>query len=346
MPKTTVTFGEIMLRLSAPGSARLFQTPELVATFGGGEANVAVSLAGFGLPVSFVTILPEHNPLADAAIADLRKHGVDTSRIVRGTGRMGIYFLEVGANQRPSKVVYDRQGSSIALACRGSIDWKVAFEGASWFHITGITPALSECAAAASLEAVQQARVMGLTVSCDLNYRKNLWKWGQPPPKVMCELVRLIDVAIANEEDIQNSLGIEAADHVDVHAGALDPACYESLTNCVLKQFPNLQMIAVTMRESISASRNRWSACLNTGKEFLVSHVYDITDIVDRVGTGDSFAAGLIYGIQNLSCERETLEFAVAASCLKHSIPGDYNRVSVSDVTELLRNGGSGRVQR
>jgi 2-dehydro-3-deoxygluconokinase len=344
MSKTTITFGEIMLRLSAPGSERLFQSPELVATFGGGEANVAVSLAGFGLPVSFVTVLPEQNPIADAAIADLRRHGVDTSRIVRGPGRMGIYFLEVGANQRPSKVVYDRQESSIAIARRDSIDWERTFAGAGWFHVTGITPALSEGAAAITLDAVKRARTADLTVSCDLNYRKNLWKWGRPPSKVMCELVREIDVAIANEEDIQNSLGIQAA--INVHAGALDPACYESLTNSVLNQYPNLKMIAVTMRESISANRNRWSACLNTGKEFLVSQVYDITDIVDRVGAGDSFAAGLIYGLRSLKGERETLEFAVAASCWKHSVPGDYNRVSVSELTDLLRNGGSGRVQR
>src|SRR5215475_7108768 len=311
MTKTTVAFGEIMLRLSPPGFERLLQTPELVATFGGGEANVAVSLAAFGLPVSFVTVLPAQNPLADAAIADLRKHGVDTSRIVHGPGRMGIYFLEAGANQRPSKVVYDRQGSSIAIAAGNSIDWKRTFAGAGWFHVTGITPALSESAAALTLEAVKRARAADLTVSCDLNYRKNLWKWGQPPSKVMSELVRHIDIAIANEEDIQNALGIQAA--VNVHAGALDPACYESLTNTVLNQYPNLKMIAVTMRESISANRNRWSACLNTGKEFLVSRVYDISNIVDRVGAGDSFAAGLIYGLQSLRGERDILEFAVAA---------------------------------
>jgi len=257
---------------------------------------------------------------------------------------MGIYFLEPGANQRPSKVVYDRHGSSIALACRGRVDWQNTFAGAGWFHVTGITPAISECAAALTLEAVQHARAAGLTISCDLNYRKNLWNWGQSPAKVMCELMRAVDIAIANEEDIQKSLGIEAA--VDVHNGVLDPACYESLTNTVLRQYPNLKMIAVTMRESVSASRNRWSACLNTGKEFLVGRVYDITHIVDRVGAGDSFAAGLIYGLHSLGGERETLEFAVAASCLKHSIPGDYNRVSVSEVTDLLRNGGSGRVQR
>lgn len=344
MTKTTITFGEIMLRLAAPGSERLLQTPELAATFGGGEANVAVSLACFGVPVSFVTVLPEKNPIAEAAIADLRSHGVDTSRIVRERGRMGIYFLEAGANQRPSKVVYDREGSAIAIARRDSIDWEQTFADAGWFHVTGITPAISESAAALTMEAVTRARAADLVVSCDLNYRKNLWKWGQPPSKVMCELVRLIDIAIANEEDIQNCLGLQAT--VNVHAGALDPACYESLTNIVLNQYPNLRMIAVTMRESISANRNRWSACLNTGKEFLVSQVYDITDIVDRVGAGDSFAAGLIYGLQSHRAEREILEFAVAASCLKHSIPGDYNRVSISEVTELLRNGGSGRVQR
>jgi 2-dehydro-3-deoxygluconokinase len=344
MSKTTITFGEIMLRLSAPGSERLFQRPELAATFGGAEANVAISLAGFGLPVSFVTVLPEQNPIADAAIADLRRHGVDTSRIVRGPGRMGIYFLETGANQRPSRVVYDREGSSIAIARRDGIDWERTFAGAGWFHVTGITPALSEGAAVLTLDAVKRARAADLTVSCDFNYRKNLWKWGRPPSKVMAELVREIDIAIANEEDIQNALGIQAA--VNVHAGALDPTCYESLTNSVLNQYPNLKMIAVTMRESISANHNRWSACLNTRKEFLLSQVYDITDIVDRVGAGDSFAAGLIYGLHSLKGEREILEFAVAASCWKHSIPGDCNRVSVSEVTDLLRNGSSGRVQR
>jgi len=344
MSKTTITFGEIMLRLSAPGSERLFQSPNLMATFGGGEANVAVSLAGFGLPVSFVTVLPEGNPIAEAAIADLRGHGVDTSRIVRGPGRMGVYFLDPGANQRPSRVVYDREGGSIAIAPRNSIDWEHTFAGADWFHVTGITPALSEGAAALTLDAVTRAHAADLTVSCDLNYRKNLWKWGQPPSKVMSEVVRSIDIAIANEEDIQRTLGIEVP--VNVHSGTLDSSCYESLTNNVLDQYSNLKMIAVTMRESVSASYNRWSACLNTRTEFLRSQVYNITDIVDRVGAGDSFAAGLIYGLHNLKDDREILEFAVAASCLKHSIPGDYNRISVGEVTDLLCNGGSGRVQR
>jgi len=344
MSKTTITFGEIMLRLSAPCSERLFQSPNLMATFGGGEANVAVSLAGFGLPVSFVTVLPERNPIADEAIADLRGHGVDTSRVVRGPGRMGVYFLEPGANQRPSKVVYDREGSAIAIAPPNAIDWERTFAAAGWFHVTGITPALSESAAALTLDAVKRAHAAHLTVSCDLNYRKNLWKWGQPPSKVMSEVVRSIDIAIANEEDIQKALAIEAP--VNVHSGTLDSSCYESLTSIVLDQYPNLKMIAVTMRESVSASHNRWSACLNTRKEFLRSQVYDITDIVDRVGAGDSFAAGLIYGLQNFKDHREILEFAVAASCLKHSIPGDYNRISVGEVNDLLCNGGSGRVQR
>ena len=342
--KRTVTFGEIMLRLAAPGSERLLQTPQLVATFGGGEANVAVSLATLGLPAAFVTVLPEQNPLADAAIADLRKHGVDTARIIRGPGRMGVYFLEAGANQRSSKVVYDREGSAIAVAPPSSMDWKTALANADWFHVTGITPAISESASELTFEAVRHAQARGVTVSCDLNYRKNLWKWGQPAPRVMRELLKHVDIAIANEEDIQQSLGMKAG--ADVHAGSLDPACYESLTNAVLNQYPNLKALAVTMRESRSASHNRWSACLNTRDKFLVSRVYEITDIVDRVGSGDSFAAGLIYGMQELGGDQEGLEFAVAASCLKHSIPGDYNRVSVAEVNHLLCHGGSGRVQR
>jgi 2-dehydro-3-deoxygluconokinase len=344
MQKTTVTFGELMLRLASPGYERLLQSPVLEATFGGGEANVAVSLAAFGLPAALTTVLPEQNPLADAAVAELRRAGVDTSRIIRGSGRMGIYFLETGANQRPSRVVYDRAGSSLAIAVQSQVDWARALDAAGWFHITGITPAISESAAALSLKAVQQAQALGIAVSCDLNYRKNLWKWGQPAPSVMRTLMQHVDIAIANEEDIHNALGMGAV--ADVHAGTLDPACYESLTNAVLQQFPNLKAIAVTMRESRSASHNRWSACLNTREEFLLSRVYDITDIVDRVGAGDSFAAGLIYGIQTTGIGRDALEFATAASCLKHSIPGDYNRVSLEEVHHLLSNGGSGRVQR
>jgi 2-dehydro-3-deoxygluconokinase len=282
--------------------------------------------------------------VADAAIADLRGRGVDTSRIVRGKGRMGIYYLEAGANQRPSKVVYDRESSAIALAKPGDIDWDAALEGAGWFHITGITPAISASAAALSLEAVQKARAKGIAVSCDLNYRKNLWKWGKAAVEVMRELIRFVDIAIANEEDVQMALGIQAA--VDVHSGELDLGQYRKLSDKVLAEHTNLRGIAITLRESRSASHNGWSACWNDGKEFLASRHYEITHIVDRVGGGDAFAGGLIYGLMALPAPLDALEFAVAASCLKHSIPGDFNRFTVDEVNALLRGGGSGRVQR
>ena len=343
MTKPIVSFGEIMLRLAPPGFERFLQTPRFDATFGGGEANVAVALAGFGQPAVYVTALPE-NPIAQAAIAELRRFGVDTSKIVRRKGRVGIYYLEAGANQRPSKVIYDRDNSSIALAKPGEFDWDAIFEGAGWFHISGITPALSESAAALSLESLRKARGKGVTVSCDLNYRKNLWKWGRPAGDVMRELMPFVDVAIANEEDVQMSIGIQA--DVDVHSGALDRGQYEKLSAKVLAAFPNLKSVAITLRESHSASRNGWSACLNNRQEFLVSRAYDVTHIVDRVGAGDSFAAGLIYGMLQLPKHREALEFAVAASCLKHSIPGDFNRTTVDEVNGLLKGGGSGRVQR
>lgn len=343
MPTRVVTFGEIMLRLAPPGFERLLQTSQFQATFGGGEANVAVSLAAFGIPAAFVTALPE-NAIADAAIAEIRRFGVDTSLIIRRKGRVGIYFLEAGANQRASKVVYDRDYSSIALAQPGEIEWNKVFDGAGWFHLTGITPALSQSAAALSLEAVRTAREKDLTVSCDLNYRKNLWKWGKPPDEIMREIVRNVDIAIANEEDVQKALGIQA--EVDVESGKLDRSQYEKLTARVLGEFPNLKAIAITLRESHSASHNGWSACLNDRERFLVSRKYEITHIVDRVGGGDSFAAGLIYGMLSLKDHQEALEFAVATSALKHSIIGDFNRVSVEEVKSLLRGGGSGRVQR
>lgn len=343
MTKPIVSFGEIMLRLAPPGLERFLQTPRFDATFGGGEANVAVALASLGQPAVYVTALPE-NPIAQAAIAELRRFGVDTSKIVRRQGRVGIYYLEAGANQRPSKVIYDRDNSSIALARPGEFDWDAIFEGAGWFHISGITPALSESAAALSLESVRKAREKGVTVSCDLNYRKNLWKWGRAASDVMRELMPFVDVAIANEEDVQMSLGIQAA--VDVHSGALDRGQYEKLTTDLLAAYPNLQAVAITLRESHSASSNGWSACLNNRREFLLSRAYDVTHIVDRVGAGDSFAAGLIYGMLRLPAHQEALEFAVAASCLKHSIPGDFNRTTVEEVNGLLKGGGSGRVQR
>jgi 2-dehydro-3-deoxygluconokinase len=342
--KTTVTFGEIMLRLAPPGFERFLQSPRFDATFGGGEANVAVSLASLGLPASYVTVAPEKNPIAEALIAELRRFGVDTSGIVRGKGRVGIYYLEAGANQRPSKVVYDRDHSAIALAKPGDINWGSVFRDAGWFHITGITPAISGSAAELALESVSKAREKGITVSCDLNYRKNLWKWGQTAADVMRELMKYVDIAIANEEDVQMALGIQA--EVDVHSGQLDRAQYQKLTGKVLTEFPGLKAIAITLRESKSASHNGWSACMNDRKEFLVSRQYEITHIVDRVGSGDSFAAGLIYGFQKLANHGEALEFAVAASCLKHSISGDFNRVTVEEIEALLKGAGSGRVQR
>jgi 2-dehydro-3-deoxygluconokinase len=343
MSDRIVTFGEIMLRLAPPGLERFLQSPQFVATFGGGEANVAAALAQFGLPATYVTVLPR-NPIADAAVGELRRLGVDTSQIVRGKGRLGIYYLEAGANQRPSKVVYDREGAAIAIAKPGDIDWNAVFDGAGWFHVTGITPAISSTAADLSLEAAAAAHARGLTVSCDLNYRKNLWKWGKPAAEVMRALVQYVDIAIANEEDVQMALGIHA--DVDVHSGELDRTQYEKLTAKVLAEFANLKAIAITLRESRSASHNGWSACLNNRSEFLVSRHFDITHIVDRVGGGDAFAAGLIYGKLKLATDRDALEFAVAASCLKHSIMGDFNRVTVDEVNALVKGGGSGRVQR
>ena len=339
-----VTFGEIMLRLAPPGFERFLQSPQFVATFGGGEANVAVALANFGLPVSYVSVLPRENPIADAAIGELRRFGVKTSKIVRAPGRMGIYFLEAGANQRPSKVVYDREYSAISLAKPGAIPWDNIFAGAKWFHITGITPAISDSLSALTLEGARHAQAAGVMVSCDLNYRKNLWKWGAAAKEVMPALTRHVDIVIANEEDVQMALGIQS--DADVDAGKLDPAQYEALTAKVLTAYPNVRAIAITLRESHSASHNGWSACFNDREQFLLSRQYEITHIVDRVGGGDSFAAGLIYGILELPTRQEAIEFAVAASCLKHSTPGDFNRTTVAEVNALLKDGGSGRVQR
>jgi 2-dehydro-3-deoxygluconokinase len=343
MSTLVVTFGEIMLRLAPPGFERFLQSPQFLATFGGGEANVAVAVSGFGLPARYVTVLPA-NPITDAFVGEMRRFGVDADQIVRGKGRFGIYFVEPGANQRPSKVIYDREGSSIAAAKPGAIDWSKALAGGTWFHITGITPAISEGAAQLAIESVKAARAQGLKVSCDLNFRKNLWKWGKTAAEVMPELFRYVDVGIANEEDCQMTLGLKL--DVDVHSGALDREQYRKLTDMVLEKYPNLEAIAVTLRESHSASHNGWAACLNNRKEFLVSKHYDITHIVDRVGGGDCFAGGLIYGLNALGSHQEALEFAVAASCLKHSIPGDFNRFTADEVHALIKGGGSGRVQR
>lgn len=338
-----VTFGEIMLRLKSPYGERLLQSDKLEATFGGGEANVAVSCANFGMDSSYVTVLPE-NDIAQACVRQLRGFGVDVKDIHYGKGRMGIYFLEPGAVQRPSKVIYDREYSAISLAKPKEINWKKAFEGASWFHITGITPALNKNSAAVTLEAVKAAKAMNLTVSIDLNYRGNLWKYGSEASEIMPGIVKYIDVCIANEEDVQKSLGIHNDE--DVTKGALDETKYKELSDKVLRQYPNIKLIAITLRESINANINRWGACLNNGKEFYVSRKYEITDIVDRVGGGDSFAAGMIYGLNAYSNIKEALEFAVAASCLKHTIYGDFSRFTVPEVEKLMKGDGSGRVQR
>ena len=338
-----LTFGEIMLRLKAPGHERLMQTPNLEATFGGGEANVAVSLANYGMDALFLSFLP-NNAVADACIGELRRFNVDTSRIIRKDGRVGIYYLEAGANQLPSKVIYDRAYSSISLAGPGDVDWNKAFDGVGWMHISGITPAISESLMELSIESVKEAKTRNIVVSCDLNYRKNLWKYGKNAQEVMSEMASFCDVLIANEEDVQKSLGISI--DVDVESGKIDSSKYEKLSQKVLESYPNVKKIAITLRESKSADTNGWSACLNDREAFLVSKHYDIHDIVDRVGGGDSFAAGLIYGLSHYDSDREALEFAAAASCLKHSILGDFNRVSTEDVEKLMKGDGSGRVQR
>lgn len=338
-----VTFGEIMLRLKSPGNELLFQSPAFEATFGGGEANVAVALANYGLDAAFVSALPA-NDVGEAAVRELRGFGVDTRHVRRAGDRVGIYFLETGANQRPSKVVYDRAHSSIAEAGPGDFDWAAIFGGARWFHITGITPALSQSAADLSFEAVKAAKAAGVTVSCDFNFRGKLWKYGKSAPEVMGELVKHVDVGIANEEDCQKSLGISV--DVEVESGQLELQKYEALSAKVLETYPDMSAIAITLRESMSADRNGWSACLRDSGGFRSSRRYDITDIVDRVGGGDSFASALIYGLEKYEDRQQSLEFAVAASCLKHSIQGDFNRVRVGDVEKLMSGDASGRVQR
>ncbi|MBQ4156806.1 MAG: sugar kinase, partial [Clostridia bacterium] len=272
--------------------------------------------------------------------------GVDTKDIVKAPGRMGIYFLETGAVQRPSKVIYDREGSTISKAKVGDIDWKKAFDGATWFHITGITPAISESAKDLAIESVKAAKEMGLTVSCDLNYRKNLWKYGKTASEVMPEIVKYVDVIVANEEDVQKALGISSESAKSVDEGEINTEVYENIAKSVMATYENVKKIAITLRESKSANHNDWSACLYNGKEFILSRKYQITHIVDRVGGGDSFSGGLIYGLNTYEDDKTALEFAVAASCLKHTIPGDYNRVSVKEVESLMKGSGSGRVQR
>lgn len=338
-----ITLGEILLRLKAPGYERLFQSPLLEATFGGAEANVAVSLAQFGVDVRFVSAVPA-TAIGDACIAELCRFGIDTSFVRRQGERLGVYFLENGANQRASKVTYDRAGSAIALAQPNDFPWDDIFAGGDWFHVSGVTPAISAQAAEIALAAAGAARAKGLTVSCDYNYRKNLWRYGKSAPDVMRKLVALAHIGIANEEDCQKALGIES--DADVHRGKLAEETYGVLAARVLEAFPNLERQAITLRESHSADRNGWSAVLATRSGCIRSKSYQIDDIVDRVGAGDAFAAGLIYGLRSFTDDQRALEFATAASCLKHSIPGDFNRVTVAEVEALMLGDASGRVQR
>lgn len=345
MSMRIVTFGEIMLRLKSPDYERLFQSGTLEATFGGGEANVAVSLANYGMNVSYVTVLPRSG-LAAACERELRGFGVDVSHIVHTDGRMGIYFLEGGSCQRGSEIIYDRAGSCMAMACPGDINWNEVFRDAGWFHFTGITPAISLTAADLTREAVEAAKALGIHVSCDLNHRKNLWNYGKDAKEVMRGLAGYVDTVAANEEDIQKSLEISLADTGDVEAGEINAGRYQALAQEVMRRYPNMRRVVVTLRESKSANHNDWSACLCSKDGFFVSRKYPITHIVDRVGGGDSFAGGLIYGLHRYGDERTALEFAVAASCLKHTISGDYNRVGVEEVEALMKGSGTGRVQR
>jgi 2-dehydro-3-deoxygluconokinase len=336
-----VSFGEIMLRLAPEGYYRFVQAHILGATYGGGEANVAISLANFGLNAVFVTKLPKHE-IGQAAVNKLREFGVDTSRIVRGGDRVGIYFLEKGASQRPSKVIYDRAHSAIAEAVPDDFDWKAILEGASWFHFTGITPALGENVAAITAEACKEAKARGITVSCDLNYRKNLWS-REKAGEVMGKLMEYVDVCIANEEDAADVFGIHA-DNSDVTGGKISREGYQGVAKALSDRF-GFKKVAITLRESISANDNNWAAMLYEGGAFYFSKKYQVR-IVDRVGGGDSFGAGLIYGTIKALEPQKTIEFAVAASCLKHSIEGDFNQVSVDEALKLAGGDASGRVQR
>ena len=344
--KKVVTFGEIMLRLATPDNLRFAQSNSLTATYGGGEANVAVSLANYGVETEFVTRLPE-NDIAAACVSELRKWGVGTSKIVYGGERLGIYFLETGAIARPSKVVYDRAHSSISTIEVGMIDWESVFEGADWFHFTGITPAISPSAAEVCLEACKVANRMGITVSCDINYRKNLWKYGKTAAEVMPALVECCDVVLGNEEDAEKVFGIkpEGFDAAKT-AGEVEQGAFESVCRQIMARFPRAKKVSITLRGSINANHNTWGGVLFNGEKLYSSPRYDLTHIVDRVGGGDSFMGGLIYGLREYKDDERALHFAVAASALKHTIYGDFNLVSVAEVENLMRGDGSGRVAR
>ena len=338
-----VAFGEMLLRLKAPGNERLLQTTMLEATFGGAEANVAVALASDGIATSFVTVAPD-NALGEAGLGELRRYGVDVTRTVRRPGRLGTYYLEAGAGHRASRVLYDRADSTLALADAGAIDWNAALAGATWFHLSGITPAISASAAALTLEGVKVARKLGVTISCDYNHRASLWQYGKKPAEVMREIVSYVDIGIAGRSDCQEMLGI-----VPTRAPSrdgIDHDWFREVAQQVLDDFPSMRMQVITLRDGNSAAHYGWSACALDRNAYHVSTRYEVEDVVDRVGTGDAFAAGLLYAIVTGRDNASALEFATAASCLKHTIPGDFNRVSAAEVDALLAGEGGGRIKR
>ncbi len=344
--KKVVTFGEIMMRLATPGFSRYTQTNSFDLTFGGAEANVAVSLAGYGVPAEFVTALPDNNDLTIRCLQELRGLNVETEHISKQGERIGIYFLETGAVARASKVIYDRAHSSLATIKKGSIDWDSVFVNAGWFHWTGITPAVSQQAADVLAEAIESADRHGVTISCDLNYRKNLWKYGKTASEIMPSLVEKCDIILSNEEDAEKVFGIKPSDSFDVNSGNIETISFQYVCEKMMEKFPRARRIIMTLRGSINASHNTWGGVLWDGKNLLQSRRYDITHIVDRVGGGDSFMGGLIFGMLNYDNDQMALEFAAAASALKHTIVGDFNRVSVKEVETLIAGNGSGRVSR
>jgi len=339
-----VTFGEVMMRLIPPGFLRFVQARSFDVFYAGSEANVAIALANLGIPVDFVTCLPE-NELGDACINYIRQFGVGVNKIIRAQDRLGIYFVETGAVHRGNKVIYDRANSAFANIKPKMIDWSEVFSDAQWFHWTGITPAVSESAAEACLEAVKKAKEMGLTVSSDLNYRGKLWKWGKPPEKIISGLLKYVDVLVCNEEDAEKIFGIKAPG-VDVTKGEIEASRYSFVTEKLKDRFPNIQYVAITLRQSISASHNKWSGVLYDEKKLYIGPNYDITNIVDRVGAGDAFAAGLIYMLLQKSDPQRALDFAVAISCLKHTIYGDSCVIKLEEVEKLMKGLASGRISR
>lgn len=341
-----VTFGEVMVRLGAPDYLKLIQTDKFDVSYAGAEANVAVSLANYGMQTDYITCLPD-NPIAERCIMDLRGHKVGVDHILRSGKRMGILYLETGSNARPSKVYYDREDSSIATVEQGSIDWKEILKDADWFHWTGITPALSENAAAECLKAIKTANELGVTVSCDINYRGNLWRYGKTAAEVMPEMVAGSDIILGNEEDCEKVFGIKPKDFdAEKTNGAVDQSAFRSVCEQMMQKFPRCKKMVVTLRGAINANHNTWGGVLFDGKNLLESRRYDITDIVDRVGGGDSFMGGLIYGLLHYDNDQDALEFATAASCLKHTLKGDYNWVTVQEVENLMKGDTSGRVKR